>query len=225
MKLRLRHTALLLTLTAALLPGCSKSEPEPTPVPEPYYPEQEVVTPQPAPAQPAPEPVDPADSEPVPVEPEPVPAEAPTPVEPELVVPEEESYSLMERLDRAYTYRDPESEENYYIEFKIINDRLFAEVAAQMDTGSRFTYWMAELLPIDAQDLLSGDGKPCLLRSREFSGFSLDGAYWGEEEVISLSVAGEQLKYQKGEETYVLTPAETIEEIHDEADLRRYLHL
>ena len=235
MKRPVRSLTLCLALTAALLAGCSQPEPEGKPAPEPSHPEPEVVTPAPVPEQPDPEPVDPADPEPAPEPvPEPsVPEEVPTPVEPEPAVPdpvdpapiEQTGPTLKERLDRAYTYTVPDTGDVHYIEFKTVNGRLLAEVAVSTATGSRYSYWMAELEPVDGESLNNRSGEPCLIRSREFSGFSFDGAYWGPEEIISLIVDNEGILCRKGERDYLLKSAEEIDEIHDETNMRRYLQL
>jgi len=192
MKTRLLRLSALLVLTSAVLAGCSGSEPDPVPVPEPYYPGQEAVTPVPE--------IPPAE----PVAPDPV---------------EETEPTLLERLDLAYIYTNPDSGEEHYIEFTTLNGCLMAEVAVRAETGSRFSYWMAELSPVDDGGLNNREGEPCLLRSREFSGFSFEGAYWGPEEVVSLTVARDALMYRRGEDAYLLEPAREVDKLHDETEM------
>lgn len=135
--------------------------------------------------------------------------------------------TLAEKIQGAYLYQpypdggEEEFHEEYAIEFYYISGMLLAEIVYQMDHDTIFSRQMAEFVPVEETALTSTTETGCRLTSREFSGFSMAGNYWGEEKEIVLTVVEDGLMYRDeaaGEEI-LLTRSGAPQSMHGEEAL------
>ena len=127
--------------------------------------------------------------------------------------------TLAEKICGYYLYND-----EYFIEFRYMDDKLAAEVNYQKDFGSVYSRHMVELEPEVDKILESVTEKTLRMTGREFSGFSKEGEYWNEEKPLVLTVIYEGLSYQmEGSDTiYLLKRVENVPKMHDEDMLKTY---
>ena len=132
--------------------------------------------------------------------------------------------SLADRICGSYLYRPDgeDTDEEYLIEFRYLDEKLVAEVSYQKDFDSVYSRHMAEFWPVLEDVLTSVSENVCRLAVREFSGFSMAGEYWGPETFVELSVAedGLECRMEDSGAKYVLERLEDAPKMHSEKTLK-----